>query len=288
MSPAKQFRNSACTFHIQTMETMDDLNISCSEMNGRLSQFEFFLITDGIGELCIDMQKYSLKQNSLYLLSPGQYRQFLQTDQMSGYFVQLPADFFSCIEPGMRYTHFDSGFSITGPWNAGKDNTELFSDIRDILQIILKEFERYQTLRTEIISAYFKIFTFFLSRFFTEDGILFSQDREKEIATTFMCLVKRDFKTKKMVTEYAADMFISTNYLNHVVKKISGFTASQHIQQCIILEAKRQVLAAPVKMKDVAYALGFDDYYYFSKFFKSKCGMNFSRFKKEIIHQGGI
>ena len=153
---------------------------------------------------------------------------------------------------------------------------------------MLKEFERYQTLRTEIISAYFKIFTFFLSRFFTEKGIPFSLDREKEIATTFMSLVKRNFKTKKMVTDYASDMFISANYLSQVVKKIYGFTASHQIQQCIILEAKRRLLASPVKMKELAYALGFDDYAYFSKYFKSKCGMSFSRFKKEVIQRTGI
>ena len=112
MSPDKYIRNTNCTFHIQKIETLEGRGTSYPDVTGRLSQFEFFLVTGGSGVLCVDMQKYPLNENSMYLLSPGQYRQFIQTDQMSGYFVQMPADFFSCMEPGTRYTYFDSGFSV--------------------------------------------------------------------------------------------------------------------------------------------------------------------------------
>ena len=71
------------------------------------------------------------------------------------------------------------------------------------------------------------------------------------------------------------------NYLNRTVKKMTGLTASYHIQQQIILEAKRQAIHSNVSMKEIAYFLGFDNLAHFSKFFKNNSGMSFSTFKKE-------
>ena len=63
-------------------------------------------------------------------------------------------------------------------------------------------------------------------------------------------------------------------------KKITGSTASHHIQQQIILEAKRQAMYFSTSMKQIAYNLGFDNIAHFSKFFKHNCGMNFTDFKR--------
>ena len=93
----------------------------------------------------------------------------------------------------------------------------------------------------------------------------------------------RDHSSKKMVCDYANELNVSPNYLNRTVKKVSGNTASHHIQQQIILEAKRHAMYSGISMKEIAYQLGFDNIAHFSKFFKSKSGMNFTNFKKEQI-----
>jgi AraC family transcriptional activator of pobA len=68
--------------------------------------------------------------------------------------------------------------------------------------------------------------------------------------------------------------------LNRTLKKTTGYTASHHIQQQIILEAKRQAMYLSTSMKQTAYYLGFDNLAHFSKYFKQNCGMNFTDFKK--------
>ena len=86
-----------------------------------------------------------------------------------------------------------------------------------------------------------------------------------------------------MVSDYAGQLCVTPNYLNRTVKKVTGFTASHHIQQQIILEAKRKAIYSSVSMKEVAYYLGFDNLAHFSKFFKNNCGMNFTDFKKSAL-----
>jgi AraC-like DNA-binding protein len=67
-----------------------------------------------------------------------------------------------------------------------------------------------------------------------------------------------------------------------IVKEISGFTVSYHIQQRIVLEAKRRAAFEEYSMKEIAYYLGFWDPADFSKYFKNSSGTNFTDFKKEI------
>lgn len=88
-----------------------------------------------------------------------------------------------------------------------------------------------------------------------------------------------------MVTDYADELIVTPNYLNEVIKKITGFPASHHIQQRIVLEAKRQAAYSNLSMKEVAYQLGFDDMAHFSKFFKNASGQSFTDFKKALVGQ---
>jgi AraC family transcriptional activator of pobA len=107
------------------------------------------------------------------------------------------------------------------------------------------------------------------------------QTREAELVRKFMSLLKKNFISQKMVSDYAGQLFVTPNYLNRTVKKITDFTASHHIQQQIILEAKRKAIYSTTSMKEIAYGLGFDNLAHFSKFFKNNCGMSFTDFKKQ-------
>ena len=78
---------------------------------------------------------------------------------------------------------------------------------------------------------------------------------------------------------YAAQLFVTANYLNKIVKKCTGFSAGHHIRQRVVLEAKRMARYSDTNMKEIAYDLGFLDSAHFSKFFKSGAGSNFSDFK---------
>jgi AraC family transcriptional regulator, transcriptional activator of pobA len=81
---------------------------------------------------------------------------------------------------------------------------------------------------------------------------------------------------------YANELFVSPNYLTDVVKKVTGHSASYHIQQRTVQEAKRLIMYDEVTMKMVASSLGFEDLSHFSKYFKKAAGMNFTDFRKRI------
>ena len=98
----------------------------------------------------------------------------------------------------------------------------------------------------------------------------------------FSAALDQQFRTMKQVAEYANELSVTPSYLTEVVKRISGYSASYHIQQRMVQEAKRLAIYDDANMKMVAYALGFDDLSHFSRFFKNAAGINFSQFKKSV------
>ena len=130
------------------------------------------------------------------------------------------------------------------------------------------------------MNGWLSIFLGYLNGLSRQKAVRSDQSKNLELVKNFYSRLEKDFLKKKMVVEYANDLFISPNYLNEIVKRISGFTASHHIQQRIVLEAKRLAVYSTASMKEIAYLLGFEDIAYFSKFFKTFSGSNFRDFKR--------
>jgi len=58
------------------------------------------------------------------------------------------------------------------------------------------------------------------------------------------------------------------------VKSVTGQPVSWHIQQRVILEAKRLLYHSGRSLKEIAATLGYDDYPYFSRLFTKVAGMS--------------
>jgi AraC-like DNA-binding protein len=77
----------------------------------------------------------------------------------------------------------------------------------------------------------------------------------------------------KSPSEYAAALNISPSYLNEVVKDTTGHPVSYWIHQEIILEAKRMLFYTNSTVKEISYALGYNDTTYFIRLFSKNAGM---------------
>jgi len=246
---------------------------------------EFLFIRKGSGIIEVDRRQHPIAENNFYFLPPGLYRRLNPAGPLEGFYLALSQDFTGLLKGSSAILFFEPRYSANEKLICVTPNKAATAELADTLCILLKEYERDSELRKELLCAYTDIFLLYLSRHVAPAEKSPESDRENELTRKFLGLVKNNFTAKKMVGDYAAYLFISSNYLNQVVKRNTGFTASHHIQQRVILEAKRRAVNASFKLKEIAYALGFEDCAYFSKYFKSKCGMSFTKFKKETIQQ---
>ena len=85
---------------------------------------------------------------------------------------------------------------------------------------------------------------------------------------------------ERSVQQYAGLMHITSKYLGECVKENLGKTPGDLIQEMIFLETKVLLRQTKMTVSQIADQLSFEDQSYFSKFFKTVSGTNFSDFKK--------
>ncbi|KIO75876.1 hypothetical protein TH53_18365 [Pedobacter lusitanus] len=104
--------------------------------------------------------------------------------------------------------------------------------------------------------------------------------RPEMITSEFRKLVGRQFKTVKNPSQYADALSLSLSYLNEVVKAVTGSPVSQWIHYEVVLEAKRMLYYSDLSVKQIAFALGYDDHAYFSRLFTKVSGTSPIQFRK--------
>ena len=94
-----------------------------------------------------------------------------------------------------------------------------------------------------------------------------------------MELLEASVYAHKTVSHYTELMNLSSYQLNEITKATIDKTASELINDRIILEAKRNLLATPSQIKEIADYLGYEDVSYFIRFFKKQTGFSPEAFR---------
>lgn len=82
------------------------------------------------------------------------------------------------------------------------------------------------------------------------------------------------------VSYFADKIALSSNYLSDVLKKETGYSAKDHINNFIVNKAKVLLLNSSDSISGVAYTLGFNYPHYFSRLFKSKTGITPQKYRQ--------
>lgn len=269
-------------FEIHTLDWIAQNRFQENEAPHRHSYFVIIWVKSGSGVQFIDVDRYELGKDTVYCLTPGQIHQLKVTGPVDGYVISFTADFLGASEDNVNLL-FNTGLFYTFSHSPViRVSPEMAEDMGEVVAKMMKEFGNFFILRSEVLRGFLKIFLIYLTRQFDGGEAQTQQPRNVELTKKFLTLLEQQYAGKKMVSDYADQLAVTPNYLNEVVKKVSGFPASHHIQQRIVLEAKRQAAYSDLSMKEIAWDLGFDDVAHFSKFFKNVAGASFSDFRKEL------
>ena len=266
-------------FDILTIEGLDNYRPGRYDSPRQSRGFEIIWITRGIARLMIDKQECLLDNERLCLLAPGKIRHLAIKDPVEGYLISFSSEFlYTEYHPNEFFCWLDvCSHEYSLPVFRGQQ--EDLSEMEDLLLKMKKEFGREGPTRMDVLKGLWNVFMVYFSRNYYPGIPEAGSSREKCLAKKYLSLVKNNIGTRKAVSDYAGELAVSPNYLNQVVKRVSGFPARYHIQQSIVGYAKKQALHSSLSMKEIADSLGFTDYSHFSKFFKNVSGINFTSFK---------
>jgi AraC family transcriptional activator of pobA len=101
------------------------------------------------------------------------------------------------------------------------------------------------------------------------------------LITRFNDLVERRFREDQSVAEYARALHVSESRLRNATLAVTGQPPIQLIHARILLEAKRQLHYTDSPISEIAWALGFGDPAYFTRFFSRRTGLSPRAFRRQ-------
>jgi AraC family transcriptional activator of pobA len=137
---------------------------------------------------------------------------------------------------------------------------------------IKTEMQRPELAQHELLVSYLKIFLITAARLKIGQqptaAASIKDDKEPFILQKLKDAIEANFKTKHAPADYAELLYISPKALAKITKSHFNKTLSSLINERIIIEAKRELYLTDKTIKEIAWELGYEDEYYFSRFFK--------------------
>lgn len=243
--------------------------------------FELFFFKSGKGSHEIDFKSYPVEANSVHFVSPGQIHH-LDLKNTKGQVLCFTEDFASLKSKGSFIEDFP--FYDANP-PCLKLSKVLGDEIAALIDSVSRDMEKLREGSHELLHAYLNIILLKIRTFFQDkqkNAPQPAQGREQKVVS-FKKLVNELYSTHCPVSDYAAQLNLSPNYLNALCKKHEGKTATQLIQDRLLLESKRLLYATDMNVKEVSFYLKFEDVSYFNRFFKKQTRLTPVQYRREAL-----
>lgn len=95
--------------------------------------------------------------------------------------------------------------------------------------------------------------------------------------------IREHYREKITLDILAAQMNISTMYFSNAFKTAFHISPKQYILNLRLTEAQRLLMQSNLSVKEIAYAVGFENENYFSEYFAAKIGISALKFRNRDI-----
>lgn len=262
---------------------------SASEMEifrfpSRLNALIIGVGTEGETSLTSNLQEFRLKKDSLFIFSPKHILQVQSNNRFKAHLIVIAPDFLKRINidtkrmmplflqfgslPCMELTHAES------------------QSLRSFISMVEQELKGSETdFSGEIIGGLIAATIYkvgdILTHYLTEHPEVDSpiHNRAEEYFRQFTELLGEHYKHERSVGFYARQLCITPKYLTTLIKRISGKSVSEWIDNYVILEAKTLLKYSNMSVQEIAYYLNFPNQSFFGSYFKRNAGMSPSQYK---------
>ncbi len=237
--------------------------------------YQFIWLKAGHGELECDLKRAPFRENSLFFFAPGRMHSWRHRVATSGVLVGVAPEFFNAdtTQPGFL-GRLDYLQDMAIPMLAL--DGESAAEMDALFQDLLRESANPDTGIDDIVRALLVLILTRTRRLLNKA----KQDQNQTLghapgldlplARRFRAALETHFPKLLKVSDYAALLHVSRSHLNDELRRHTGLTASDHIHDRLLLEAKRLLVYSPCTISEIAYHLEFRDPSYFGRFFRQR------------------
>ncbi|MDR1402173.1 MAG: AraC family transcriptional regulator [Tannerellaceae bacterium] len=135
----------------------------------------------------------------------------------------------------------------------------------------------------EVVSVHFMSYMLDVTHILkhkTESNPSNPSTRKEELFYKFLNLLLDNYKEQHEVAYYAEKLFITPQYLTHIIKELTGKTTNKWIDDTLVLEARKLLKTTQTTVQQIADLLNFSDQSSFGKFFKKYHGVSPAEYRK--------
>jgi len=137
--------------------------------------------------------------------------------------------------------------------------------------------------RHELLVSYLKIFLIKASRLKMASATQHTDHRpQAAIAQQLRDAIEEHYRKLHSPGEYAVLLHVTPKVLATAAKTYFSKTLTALISERIIIEAKRDLYLSSKTVKEIAYVLGFEDEFYFSRWFKNNASISPQFFRETV------
>lgn len=232
--------------------------------------YSILLIPEGAGKLTVDFSEYPFEANTLMCFAIYQPFIIKADGPLKGILINFHPDFF-CIHKHQHEVSCNGILfnNIFNPPTLQLQSGEAGS-LLSIIETLKAEMQITGLAQYEMLVSYLKIFLINATRFKVESQNVetIPVGDEPFILKTLKDAIEEHYRKLHAPGDYADMLNISTRALNKLSKAHFNRTLSNLISERLIIEAKRELYLTSKPVKTIAYELGFEDEFYFSRFFK--------------------
>ncbi len=259
-----------------------EMTFKANETEGHSLHYSFTIVTQGWLKFIYNGQVVTIKQDDLFIYSPGQPLNILSA--CSDYHaVSILIDEQTALEiPTVRHLVSIAYKPLTllhGPvLSLSKQAAE---NMANRVREMIGYFHAPHFYKSQILQQLFSVFLLD-----AQNLLELANDRQQppqrleELFIAFLRLLSEHFVAHHNISFYAERMNISPSYLSRIVKQLTKRTVAEYINQLLSMEASFLLATTSLSVSQISDRLHFADVASFSKFFLRLKGISPKDYRK--------
>ncbi|MBV2091685.1 MAG: helix-turn-helix transcriptional regulator [Candidatus Thiodiazotropha sp. (ex Ctena orbiculata)] len=241
------------------------------------------------GEITYGRNTYDFQEGTMVFTKPGQALSFKASKEdlasEEGWTLLFHPDLIRKSSLGNNIDHYSFfSYEIHEALHLSEDERV---SITGLVRKIETEYQQSIDRHTQkLIVSNIELLLDYCTRFYDRQFYV-RTNLNQDFVTRFENLLRDYFNSEQPLdlgvpsVKYCGERLnMSPSYLSDLLKKETGRTAQQHIQDTVIDKAKNLLLSTNEQVSQIAYGLGFDYPQHFSKLFKSRTGMSPAEYRR--------